>query len=94
MVNAARATGRVVQVGTHRRISPHNVSGRDFIRSGKVGEIGMVRCFVQLRRRRGTTRSRPSTRAEGTRLGPLVRPRSAPPYNGGDPRDPSRPGRW
>src|SRR5205807_8906079 len=46
MVNAARATGRVVQVGTHRRISPHNVSGREFIRSGKVGEIGMVRCFV------------------------------------------------
>ena len=46
MVNAARASGRVVQVGTHRRISPHNVSGREFIRSGKVGEIGMVRCFV------------------------------------------------
>jgi len=46
MVNAARATGRVVQVGTHRRISPHNLSGREFIRSGQVGEIGMVRCFV------------------------------------------------
>ncbi len=46
MVNAARAAGRVVQVGTHRRISPHNVSGRDFIRAGKVGDIGMVRCFV------------------------------------------------
>jgi predicted dehydrogenase len=46
MVNAARATGRVVQVGTHRRISPHNVSGREFIRSGKAGDIGMVRCFV------------------------------------------------
>ncbi|MBM3855525.1 MAG: Gfo/Idh/MocA family oxidoreductase, partial [Verrucomicrobia bacterium] len=46
MVNAARAAGRVVQVGTHRRISPHNVSGRDFLRSGKAGEIGMIRCFV------------------------------------------------
>jgi predicted dehydrogenase len=46
MVNAARATGRVVQVGTHRRISPHNISGREFIRSGKAGEIGMIRCFV------------------------------------------------
>jgi len=46
MVNAARAAGRVVQVGTHRRISPHNVSGREFIRSGKVGKIGMVRAFV------------------------------------------------
>jgi len=46
MVNAARAAGRVVQVGTHRRISPHNVSGREFLRSGKAGKIGMVRCFV------------------------------------------------
>ncbi|HWQ33183.1 MAG TPA: Gfo/Idh/MocA family oxidoreductase [Blastocatellia bacterium] len=46
MVNAARATGKVVQVGTHRRISPHNLSGREFIQSGKLGKIGMVRAFV------------------------------------------------
>jgi predicted dehydrogenase len=46
MVSAARATGRVVQVGTHRRVSPHNVSGREFIRSGKLGRLGMVRAFV------------------------------------------------
>lgn len=46
MVSAARATGRVVQVGTHRRISPHNLSGKEFIQSGKLGKIGMVRCFV------------------------------------------------
>ena len=46
MVNAARRMGRVVQVGTHRRISPHNLSGFDFIRSGRVGKVGMVRCFV------------------------------------------------
>ncbi len=46
MVNAARRTGKVVQVGTHRRISPHNVSARDFVRSGKLGDIGMVKCFV------------------------------------------------
>ena len=46
MVNAARASGRVVQVGTHRRVSPHNVAGREFIRSGKLGKIGMVRAFV------------------------------------------------
>jgi len=25
---------------------PHNVAGRDFIRSGKLGQIGMVRAFV------------------------------------------------
>ena len=47
MVNAARAAGRVVQVGTHRRVSPHNVSGRKFLREGNAGKIGMVRCFVQ-----------------------------------------------
>jgi predicted dehydrogenase len=46
MVNAARGTGKVVQVGTHRRVSPHNVSGREFIRSGKVGKVGMIRAFV------------------------------------------------
>jgi predicted dehydrogenase len=46
MVNAARATGCVVQVGTHRRISPHNLSARSFIQSGRLGDIGMVRCFV------------------------------------------------
>jgi predicted dehydrogenase len=46
MVNAARAAGRVVQVGTHRRVSPHNVAGRDFIRSGRAGKIGMIRAFV------------------------------------------------
>ncbi len=46
MVNAARAANRVVQVGTHRRTSPHTIQAREFIRSGKVGQIGMVRCFV------------------------------------------------
>lgn len=46
MVNASRAAGRLVQVGTHRRVSPHNVSGREFLRSGKAGKIGMVRAFV------------------------------------------------
>lgn len=46
MVQAARAADRVVQVGTHRRISPHNISGMEFLRSGKAGKIGMIRAFV------------------------------------------------
>jgi predicted dehydrogenase len=46
MVKAARENGRVVQVGTHRRVSPHNVSGMEFLKSGKAGKIGMVRAFV------------------------------------------------
>ena len=46
MVNAARASGRVMQVGLHRRVSPHNLSGMEFLKSGKAGKIGMVRAFV------------------------------------------------
>lgn len=46
MVNAARECDRVVQVGTHRRVGVHNNSGLEFLRSGKVGQIGMVRAFV------------------------------------------------
>lgn len=46
IVNAARKYNRTVQVGTHRRVSPHNISGMDFLKSGKAGKIGMVRAFV------------------------------------------------
>lgn len=46
MVKAARAADRVVQVGLHRRVSPHNRSGMEFLKSGKVAKIGMVRAFV------------------------------------------------
>lgn len=46
MVKAAREANRVVQVGTHRRVSPHNVSGMKFLKEGKAGKIGMVRAFV------------------------------------------------
>ncbi|MEZ5941696.1 MAG: Gfo/Idh/MocA family oxidoreductase [Planctomycetaceae bacterium] len=47
IVNAAEQADRVVQVGLHRRIGPHHVSGMNFLKSGKVGDIGMVRMFVQ-----------------------------------------------
>jgi predicted dehydrogenase len=46
MVKTARQTGRICQVGTHRRVSPHNVSGMEFLKSGKAGQIGMARAFV------------------------------------------------
>ena len=46
MVEAARTAGRVVQVGTHRRVSPHHVSGMKFLKEGRAGKIGMVRAFV------------------------------------------------
>ncbi|MDE2827561.1 MAG: Gfo/Idh/MocA family oxidoreductase [Bacteroidota bacterium] len=46
MLQAARQTNRIVQVGTHRRVSPHNLSARDFFKSGRLGDIGSVRAFV------------------------------------------------
>ncbi|MEX2578341.1 MAG: Gfo/Idh/MocA family oxidoreductase [Verrucomicrobiales bacterium] len=46
MVNAARAADRVVQVGMHRRIGPHHVSGMKFLKEGGAGKIGMVRAFA------------------------------------------------
>ena len=89
MVNAARATGRVVQVGTHRRISPHNISGRKFIRSGKAGEIGMIRCFVNYGGGPETplpTVEVPKELDWDTWCGPApLRP-----FNGGDPRNPTQ----
>ena len=46
MVKAAREADRVVQVGLHRRVSPHPITGMQFLKSGKVGKIGMVRTFA------------------------------------------------
>ena len=46
MLKAARDSGRVSQIGLHRRIGPHHVSGMNFLKSGAVGEVGMVRLFA------------------------------------------------
>lgn len=46
MVEAARATGVKVQVDLHRRANPALQNAHAFLRSGQVGEIGMVRNFV------------------------------------------------
>ncbi|HYF36695.1 MAG TPA: Gfo/Idh/MocA family oxidoreductase, partial [Prosthecobacter sp.] len=46
MVKAAKEAGTVVQVGLYRRIGPHHVQAMDFLRSGKVGKVGMVRLFA------------------------------------------------
>lgn len=43
---ASRASGRIVQVGLHRRIGPHHVSAMNFLKEGGAGDIGMVRMFV------------------------------------------------
>ncbi len=46
MLSAAARYGRVVQVGTHRRASPHNRSAREFVQAGKLGRLGLIKCFV------------------------------------------------
>jgi predicted dehydrogenase len=90
MVKAARDTGRTVQVGTHRRISPHNVSGREFLRSGKAGKIGMVRAFVNYG---GNGPEKPLKNVEppkGLDWDMWCGPAPLRPYNGGDPKNPWR----
>jgi predicted dehydrogenase len=54
MLNAARQADRVVQVGLHRRIGPHHVSGMKFLKDGGAGKVGMVRMFVAGRGARET----------------------------------------
>jgi len=52
MVAAARKHGRVVQVGTQRRSTPHLVEAmNEFIRPGKLGKIGLVDicCYWHMR---------------------------------------------
>jgi predicted dehydrogenase len=49
IVKTARDTQRVCIVDFHRRYSPHNVSGMEFLKSGKAGRIGEVRAFVNYR---------------------------------------------
>ncbi len=52
MVAAARKHGRVVQVGTQRRSTPHLIEARDrYIRSGALGKIALVEiyCYYHMR---------------------------------------------
>ncbi len=46
MVKTAQDAGVVVQVGLHRRIGPHHVEAMNFLRSGALGKVGLVKCFV------------------------------------------------
>lgn len=46
ILRTARDTQRVCQVGTHRRVSQHNMSGIEFLRSGTLGKISHVKCFI------------------------------------------------
>jgi len=45
MVEAARKYKRVVQVGTQNRSAPYNHQAREFIASGKLGKVSLVKVF-------------------------------------------------
>jgi len=51
MLAAARKYGRVVQVGTQRRSTPHLIEARDIVQSGRLGKIGYVEvcCYYHMR---------------------------------------------
>jgi predicted dehydrogenase len=54
MLEAARRTKRVVQVGTQRRGTPHLIEARDrVVREGKLGKVGLVEiyCYYHMRAR-------------------------------------------
>ena len=54
MLAAARKHGRVVQVGTQRRSTPHLIEARDnFIKNGRLGNIALVEiyCYHHMRTR-------------------------------------------
>ena len=88
MLKAARASNRVVQVGTHRRLSPHLIHARELIRGGLVGEIGLVRCHLNL------TGGGPEKPLPTQPIPPELDweawcgPAPLRPYNGADPRRP------
>jgi predicted dehydrogenase len=50
MVEAARKYNRVVQVGTQRRSSPAIAQAVEFIKTGALGHIGMVRAWIHQKR--------------------------------------------
>ena len=43
MVDVARRTNRVVQMGTQQRSAPHFTDAVDYVRSGKLGKIRVVK---------------------------------------------------
>lgn len=72
MVNAAKKAGVTVQVGLHRRIGPHHVEAMNFLKSGKVGKVGMVRLFAHSRG--GVEQPKPNGKVPEPELGPVVWP--------------------
>ena len=48
MIEAASRYNRIVQCGFQNRSAPYNLSARDYIRSGKLGKIALVKTYCML----------------------------------------------
>lgn len=61
MLAAARKYGRVVQVGTQRRSTPHLIEARELIQEGKLGKIAHIElcCYYHMRNRNNPPNSTP-----------------------------------
>ena len=45
VIEAARKYNRIVQVGTQSRSAPYNMAAREYVRSGKLGSIHLVKVY-------------------------------------------------
>ncbi len=89
MVAAARKYGRVVQVGTQRRSTPHLIEARDrYLREGKLGKIGVVEicCYYHMRPRTNPPDTQPPPHLDWEMW---TGPAPMRPYN-----ELAHPGRW
>src|SRR5581483_4093473 len=82
MVEVATETGRVTQVGIHRRSSPFLREAADFVRAGGIGQVTVARCYNVLNHWPNGIGSPPDTSAPNERewdrwLGPAPKV----PYN-------------
>jgi len=49
IVAAQKKYGKVIQVGLHRRTSPHIIKGQEMLKSGEVGDVKMIKACVYSR---------------------------------------------
>ena len=48
MIKAARKYNRIIQCGFQNRSAPYNMSAREYIQSGKLGKIAVVKAYCML----------------------------------------------
>lgn len=59
IVAAQKKYGKIIQVGLHRRRSPHCLRAQEMLRSGEVGEVKMVKACVYSPTAQGTVQPAP-----------------------------------